>query len=789
MQAAAAAQDYESAARLRDALGHVERASDTQQVLLSDRDDLDAIGVSSDELQANVVRLELRRGRVVGREALRADLVDDLGDAELLERFLGDLYDAERPPPREVVVDARRRGPRAPGGVAIDGPRGPRARGRARARAPAQRRRARDRQRGRGPPTTRPAARGGPQREVQGPPRAPGRARARAPPVPDRVLRHEPPPGHELRGLDGGVRRRPPGEAGVPALHREDGAGQRRRRRDARGARPTALPLARRARRRPLRCEPRPPRRRRRSGPAPRRRRRGRGEGRRAIASSSRRWPSAWRRSSARAARGPSSCRGRARRCTSCSASATRRTASPSPSTARRGGDAMTMSLLDGVDGLGPTRRERLLEAYGSVAAVAGRLARGAACAVVAPRRRRATRPRPPHRGDRLGRRGADDGAVADLLIVAGMSGAGRSTASATLEDLGWFVIDNVPAGLITRVAALADATSEDRRRLAVVIGRGGVGEVPELVSVIEDLRAEGSADQGALPRRRRRRAHPPLRGDAASAPVPGRVRRERHLPGARGAARAPRCRRRPARDGGPHVQRAAPARGRAVRGDDGRADDADRDPVVRVQVRHAPRRRRRLRLPLPAEPPLGGSAARAVRARRPRPRLRARQRRDAALRRRGDRHALLAAARLPARGEVLPHGRLRLHRRAPPLRRDRRGGRTTPRARASRPSTGTWRGERASRRRGRRRARDGRHPARGPLLRGPRHRRGLGRRRRRLVGSPARAARRRGARRPAQVPRRPRGPRLRPRHRLRAPLHAGRARTGTRSGTSSSRG
>jgi UPF0042 nucleotide-binding protein len=87
-----------------------------------------------------------------------------------------------------------------------------------------------------------------------------------------------------------------------------------------------------------------------------------------------------------------------------------------------------------------------------------------------------------------------DDGGVADLLIIAGMSGAGRSTASATLEDLGWFVIDNVPAGLITRVAALADAAVEDRGRLAVVIGRSGVGEVPELVSVIEDLRAEGTS-------------------------------------------------------------------------------------------------------------------------------------------------------------------------------------------------------------------------------------------------------------------------------------------------------
>ena len=105
MQAAAAAQDYEAAARLRDALGHVERASDTQQVLLSDHDDLDAVGIANDELQSCVVRLELRRGRVTGRESLRADLVDDLDQDELLERLLGDLYDTERPPPREVVVD------------------------------------------------------------------------------------------------------------------------------------------------------------------------------------------------------------------------------------------------------------------------------------------------------------------------------------------------------------------------------------------------------------------------------------------------------------------------------------------------------------------------------------------------------------------------------------------------------------------------------------------------------------------------------------------------------------
>jgi RNase adapter protein RapZ len=91
-----------------------------------------------------------------------------------------------------------------------------------------------------------------------------------------------------------------------------------------------------------------------------------------------------------------------------------------------------------------------------------------------------------------------DDGVVTDLLIVAGMSGAGRSTASGTLEDLGWFVIDNVPAALVRRVAALADDAEGGRRRLAIVVGRGGTGtaEVPELVSVIAELRGEGTEVQ-----------------------------------------------------------------------------------------------------------------------------------------------------------------------------------------------------------------------------------------------------------------------------------------------------
>ena len=50
----------------------------------------------------------------------------------------------------------------------------------------------------------------------------------------------------------------------------------------------------------------------------------------------------------------------------------------------------------------------------------------------------------------------ADRGHSSEFLIVAGLSGAGRSQAANHLEDLGWFVIDNLPPALIPKVAELA---------------------------------------------------------------------------------------------------------------------------------------------------------------------------------------------------------------------------------------------------------------------------------------------------------------------------------------------
>jgi RNase adapter protein RapZ len=83
--------------------------------------------------------------------------------------------------------------------------------------------------------------------------------------------------------------------------------------------------------------------------------------------------------------------------------------------------------------------------------------------------------------------------AMADFLIITGLSGAGRSQAGATLEDLGWFVIDNMPTALITKVAELAGAPGSARERVALVVGRDAE-QLEDLESAVYQLRAGGVA-------------------------------------------------------------------------------------------------------------------------------------------------------------------------------------------------------------------------------------------------------------------------------------------------------
>jgi UPF0042 nucleotide-binding protein len=79
-----------------------------------------------------------------------------------------------------------------------------------------------------------------------------------------------------------------------------------------------------------------------------------------------------------------------------------------------------------------------------------------------------------------------------DLTIITGMSGAGRSEAAHVLEDLGWFVIDNLPPALISKVAELARGQDNPTRYALVVDVRSGeFGE--ELARGLGELRARGA--------------------------------------------------------------------------------------------------------------------------------------------------------------------------------------------------------------------------------------------------------------------------------------------------------
>jgi len=81
-----------------------------------------------------------------------------------------------------------------------------------------------------------------------------------------------------------------------------------------------------------------------------------------------------------------------------------------------------------------------------------------------------------------------------EFLLITGLSGAGRSNAANTFEDLGWFVIDNLPPTLISKVAELVRAPGSTTERVALVVGSGPLLEyLDELPSSLEALRATGS--------------------------------------------------------------------------------------------------------------------------------------------------------------------------------------------------------------------------------------------------------------------------------------------------------
>ena len=85
---------------------------------------------------------------------------------------------------------------------------------------------------------------------------------------------------------------------------------------------------------------------------------------------------------------------------------------------------------------------------------------------------------------------------MADFVIITGMSGAGRSTVSNAFEDLGWFVIDNMPLQLVGKVAELVETPNASFDKVAFVVGRNAPEELSSddtLSKAIEQLVAGGS--------------------------------------------------------------------------------------------------------------------------------------------------------------------------------------------------------------------------------------------------------------------------------------------------------
>ncbi|MFC5501635.1 RNase adapter RapZ [Lysinimonas soli] len=109
-----------------------------------------------------------------------------------------------------------------------------------------------------------------------------------------------------------------------------------------------------------------------------------------------------------------------------------------------------------------------------------------------------------------------------EMLVVTGMSGAGRSTVGNALEDLGWYVVDNLPPQMLRPMVELSEHSGDAIPKVAAIVDVRGGKLFADVQEALESLRHNGSvrvlfldATDAALVRRfeQVRRPHP-LQGD-----------------------------------------------------------------------------------------------------------------------------------------------------------------------------------------------------------------------------------------------------------------------------------
>jgi UPF0042 nucleotide-binding protein len=88
----------------------------------------------------------------------------------------------------------------------------------------------------------------------------------------------------------------------------------------------------------------------------------------------------------------------------------------------------------------------------------------------------------------------AEEQTAPDIVVITGMSGAGRSTAAKSLEDLGWFVVDNLPPGLLPTMVDLAERSQGAVPKIAAVVDVRSRAFTTDLSSAIDGLSARNVA-------------------------------------------------------------------------------------------------------------------------------------------------------------------------------------------------------------------------------------------------------------------------------------------------------
>jgi excinuclease ABC subunit C len=106
MAGAAGRTEYEQAAKLRDQLAAARRAMESQEMVLTQPEDLDVVGLAEDDLEAEFQVFFVRGGRVMGRKGWVVDRVEELDRPALIASFLEQLYmERQEVPPRVLVPE------------------------------------------------------------------------------------------------------------------------------------------------------------------------------------------------------------------------------------------------------------------------------------------------------------------------------------------------------------------------------------------------------------------------------------------------------------------------------------------------------------------------------------------------------------------------------------------------------------------------------------------------------------------------------------------------------------